>query len=121
MNALINIYGYGGDMEIIPTIPRKFQSLDSDMEGAGVNLESLRDFGFDCFINMDVSCRKIKIPYSAGGSDVCIQVRKKHIFQKVKITSNVPIYSFCEIGFLKSVFVVFCDFYSSIKEKKNND
>lgn len=107
MKALISISGFGGDMDIIPTVPRKFQFGDSDSNHIGVSISALENLGFDCFVYIDNKAQKIKIPYFAGGNKVCIQVRKKHIFQKVRIVSNVPIYSYCEIGLFKSlVFII---------------
>jgi hypothetical protein len=108
MKALINIYGFGGDMEIIPTVPRIFQFDVNQKNDFGVSLKALKRSGFDSLVYVDAASRSIYIPYFAGGNgnEVCIHVKKRHIFQKVKITSNVPILSYCEIGFFKSAIIV---------------
>jgi hypothetical protein len=87
-------------VEIIPTISRKFTSRDG--EHSYVNLDAIMSSGFDGAVRLNGIGWNYPRLFAFGMED-CVQVKKQWKWQKVTVTANVPVKSYCLNGWFKSL------------------
>lgn len=104
MAFLIELSGSADGCAVKPTCGRSYTSTKGDEYY--VDMELINRVGCEGFLRVDGNCEKISIPCIAFGMTTCVQVELPYPWSKHKLTSNVPIDSYCKNGYLESIFHV---------------
>ena len=86
-------------MQLALTVSREFSFRDGVT--TSIDLDKIRDAGLDGFASFSETPENCEI-IIASGMENCLQVRKKYPWQKHTFTANVPVYTYCEHGWIKS-------------------
>ena len=107
MGYLIEIGGNGSGVDIIPTVSTEF--ADRVNGEVSINMDRLLESGFDGLLSVK-NGELLNCDYTlASGMETCVQVRMRHKWQDVDITSNVPIYKYSYAGYMKSLWLLLID------------
>lgn len=101
---LIEISGDPKNVLISPTITRKYCNLDLLSDDIEINLATILSEGYDGLLKIsfegEMNFNNFKF---ACGSEICVQVEKEYLWQRVNITANVPVKIFSNAGLFLSV------------------